>query len=160
MLTKRNEARLNHCRSPRATQPESINWRNRGLAQWLVYCLHYFYLAPLALRILQNFEQKSEKSFTKFCSHFEIGAVQRIANLVGLEKCCKMRNWVQKSASMQKRTSPLKFGDLAEKSGFNSVSNLSTKPRARCPGSRRTRPALPSPSPAGRASPWARCDRW
>ena len=38
-----------------------------------------------------------------------------------------MRIWVQKSASMQKRTSPLKFGDLAEKSGFNSVSNLSTK---------------------------------
>ena len=38
-----------------------------------------------------------------------------------------MRVWVQKSASMQKRTSPLKFGDLAEKSGLNSVSNLSTK---------------------------------
>ena len=38
-----------------------------------------------------------------------------------------MRIWVQKSASMQKRASPLKFGDLAEKSGLNSVSNLSTK---------------------------------
>ena len=38
-----------------------------------------------------------------------------------------MRIWVQKSASMQKRTSPLKFGDLAEKSGLNSVSNLSIK---------------------------------
>ena len=32
---------------------------------------------------------------------------------------------------MQKRRSSLKFGDLAEKSGFNSVSNLSTKARAR-----------------------------
>ena len=32
--------------------------------------------------------------------------------------------WVQKLASMQKRTSPLKFGDLAEKSGFNSVSPI------------------------------------
>ena len=41
-----------------------------------------------------------------------------------------MRIWVQKSASMQKRTSPLKFGDLAEKSGLNSVSNLSTKVQA------------------------------
>ena len=40
-----------------------------------------------------------------------------------------MRIWVQKSASMQKRTSPLKFGDLAEKSGLNSVSDLSTKVR-------------------------------
>ena len=39
----------------------------------------------------------------------------------------KMRIWVQKSASMQKRTSPLKFGDLAEKSGLNSVSSFSTK---------------------------------
>ena len=33
---------------------------------------------------------------------------------------------------MQKRTSPLKFGDLAEKSGLNSVSDLSTEvPSAR-----------------------------
>ena len=38
-----------------------------------------------------------------------------------------MRIWVPKSASMQKRTSRLKFGELAENSGFNSVSNLSTK---------------------------------
>ena len=41
-----------------------------------------------------------------------------------------MRIWLQKSASMQKRTSPLKFGDLAEKSGLNSVSSLSTKVRS------------------------------
>ena len=61
----------------------------------------------------------------KKSANFESGAVQRIANLVDLEKCCKMRIWMQKSASMQKRTSPLKFGDLAAKSGFNSVSNLS-----------------------------------
>ena len=38
-----------------------------------------------------------------------------------------LRIWVQKSASIQKRTSPLKFGDLAEISGLNSVSNLSIK---------------------------------
>ena len=53
--------------------------------------------------------------------------MRRIANLVVLEKCCKMRIWVQKSASMQKRTSPLKFGDLAEKSELNSVSDFFTK---------------------------------
>ena len=41
-----------------------------------------------------------------------------------------MNIWLQKSASMQKRTSPLKFGDLAEKSVLNSVSNLLTKVRA------------------------------
>ena len=38
-----------------------------------------------------------------------------------------MRIWMQKSASMQRRTNRLKFGDLAEKSDLNSVSNLSTK---------------------------------
>ena len=37
-----------------------------------------------------------------------------------------MRIWVQKSASMQKRTSPLKFAHLAEKSEEGSISNLST----------------------------------
>ena len=77
-------------------------------------------------RNFAQFSQKIRKSFRKFWSNFEIGAAQRIANLVVLEKCCKMRIWMQKSASMQKRTSPLKFGDLAEKSGLNSVSDLST----------------------------------
>ena len=81
--------------------------------------------------IFVEFRAKIRKSITKFCSNFEIGTVQRIANLVVLEKCCKMRIWVPKSASMQKRTSPLKFGDLAEKSGLNSVSNLSTKTTSR-----------------------------
>ena len=38
-----------------------------------------------------------------------------------------MRIWMQKSASMQKITSPPKFGDLAEKLELNSVSNFSTK---------------------------------
>ena len=35
-----------------------------------------------------------------------------------------MRIWVQRSASMQKRMSPLKYGHLSEKSGFNSVSSI------------------------------------
>ena len=60
-----------------------------------------------------------------------------------------MRIWVQKSASMEKRTSPLKFGHLAEKSGFNSVPNLST---ARKPGRTTTWPSC-----TRRA--WAPCSR-
>ena len=36
-----------------------------------------------------------------------------------------MMLWLQKSASIQKRTSPLKFDDLAEKSEKDSISNLS-----------------------------------
>ena len=51
-----------------------------------------------------------EKSLAIFDWNFESGAVQRFANLVDLEKCCKMRIWTQKSASIQKRTSLPKFG--------------------------------------------------
>ena len=39
----------------------------------------------------------------KFCIRLYIltfGAMQRIANLVDLEKCCKMRIWMLKSASI------------------------------------------------------------
>ena len=36
-------------------------------------------------------------------------AVRRCGNLVDLEKCCKMRIWLQKSASIQPRTSLPKF---------------------------------------------------
>ena len=57
-----------------------------------------------------------------------------------------MRIWVQKSALIQKRTRPLKFGDLAEKSELNSVSDFSTEagrepssPRERGPPSARER---------------------
>ena len=45
--------------------------------------------------------RKSEK--------FDFGAVQRFANLVDLEKCCKMSIYLQKSASIQLKSSPDKF---------------------------------------------------
>ena len=38
-----------------------------------------------------------------------------------------MRIWTQKSASIQKRTNPLKFDNFAEKSEKDTVSYLSTK---------------------------------
>ena len=53
--------------------------------------------------------------------------MQRITNLVDLEKCCKMSIWSQKSALIQKRKSVLKFDDLAEKSEKDSISNFRTK---------------------------------
>ena len=40
-----------------------------------------------------------------------------------------MRIWTQKSASIQKRTSPLKFDNFAEKSEKDTVSYLSSKAR-------------------------------
>ena len=58
---------------------------------------------------LQKSEKKCEKSWTIFCEYFEFGAVRRCANLVDLAKCLRVSIWLQKSASIQKRTSPLKF---------------------------------------------------
>ena len=52
---------------------------------------------------------------TKFSEIFESGAVQRIAILVDLEKCCKMSIWTQKSASIQKRTSCPKFAEASKR---------------------------------------------
>ena len=52
---------------------------------------------------------------TYFLLKFEIWAVQRIANLVDLEKCWKMSIWLQKSALIQKRTSCLKFAEASKR---------------------------------------------
>ena len=42
--------------------------------------------------------------------------MQKNANLVELEKCCQTHIFLQNLASMQKKTSPIKFAHLAEKS--------------------------------------------
>ena len=51
----------------------------------------------------------SQKRLTIFNRIFEIWAVQRIAKLVDLEKCFPMSIWLQRLASIQKRTSLSKF---------------------------------------------------
>ena len=57
--------------------------------------------------------------------------MQKHVNLVDLVKSFPTNIYLQNLASIQKRTSPLKFAHLAEKSGKGSISNLSTKvPRA------------------------------
>ena len=53
--------------------------------------------------------------------------MQKHVNLVDLVKSFPTNIFLQKLASMQKRTSPVKFAHLAEKSGKGSISNLSTK---------------------------------
>ena len=53
--------------------------------------------------------------------------MQKHVNLVDLVKSFPMNIYLQNLASIQKRTSPLKFAHLAEKSGKGSISNLSTK---------------------------------
>ena len=53
--------------------------------------------------------------------------MQKHVNLVDLVKSFPTNIFLQNLASIQKRTSPLKFAHLAEKSGKGSISNLSTK---------------------------------
>ena len=55
--------------------------------------------------------------------------MQKHVNLVDLVKSFPTNIYLQNLASIQKRTSPVKFVHLAEKSGKGSISNLSTKAR-------------------------------
>ena len=56
--------------------------------------------------------------------------MQKHVNLVDLVKSFPTNIFLQNLASIQRRTSPLKFAHLAEKSEKGSVSNLPTKARA------------------------------
>ena len=53
--------------------------------------------------------------------------MQKHVNLVDLAKSFPTNIYLQNLASIQKRTSPIKFDHLAEKSENGSISNLSTK---------------------------------
>ena len=53
--------------------------------------------------------------------------MQKHVNLVDLVKSFPTNIYLQNLASIQPRTSPIKFAHLAEKSEDGSVSNLSTK---------------------------------
>ena len=53
--------------------------------------------------------------------------MQKHVNLVDLVKSFPTNIYLQNLASIQKRTSPVKFAHLAEKSGKGSIANLSTK---------------------------------
>ena len=55
--------------------------------------------------------------------------MQKHVHLVDLVKSFPTNILLQNLASIQKRTSPVKFAHLAEKSGKGSISNLSTKVR-------------------------------
>ena len=81
-------------------------------------------------RIFAKFCQKMRKSLTKIFWNIEVWAVQKHVNLVDLVKSFPTNIYLQNLASTQKRTSPVKFDHLAEKSEKGSISNLSTKVRA------------------------------
>ena len=56
--------------------------------------------------------------------------MQKHVNLVDLVKSFPANILLQNLASIQQRTSPIKFAHLAEKSEKGSISNLSTKVHA------------------------------
>ena len=60
--------------------------------------------------------------------------MQKHVNLVDLVKSFPTNIFLQNLASIQRRTSPIKFAHLAEKSANGSISNLSTKVRAELEG--------------------------
>ena len=64
---------------------------------------------------------------TKIFWNIEVWAVQKHVNLVDLVKSFPTNIFLQNLAPIQKRTSPIKFAHLAEKSEEASISNLSTK---------------------------------
>ena len=69
--------------------------------------------------------------------------MQKHVNLVDLVKSFPTNIYLQNLASIQKRTSPVKFAHLAEKSGKGSISNLSTKAEAETRPPRHARPRDP-----------------
>ena len=74
--------------------------------------------------------------------------MQKHVNLVDLVKSFPTNIYLQNLASIQKRTSPVKFAHLAEKSENGSISNLSTKVTAQAPAP--DLPVHPPPAEAGR----------
>ena len=59
--------------------------------------------------ILLNFHENCCFFKPIFCENFEIAAVQKDANLVELEKCCRTHIFLQKFVLIQPRTSPPKI---------------------------------------------------
>ena len=70
--------------------------------------------------------------------------MQKHVNLVDLVKSFPTNIYLQKLASVQKRTSPVRFAHLAEKSGKGSISNLSTKRVTAAASARTTSPDHPA----------------
>ena len=76
--------------------------------------------------------------------------MQKHVNLVDLVKSFPTNIFLQNLASIQKRTSPIKFAHLAEKSEKGSISNLSTKARSAA-RARSGPPCAAPPSPSSGA---------
>ena len=74
-----------------------------------------------------------------FCENFEIAAVQKDANLVELEKCCRTHIFLQNFVLIQSRTSPPKICKILKNVLENLPISLTTAPRLRSTTSRVSR---------------------
>ena len=79
--------------------------------------------------IFADLAEKCENVWRLFFWNFEVWAVQKHVNLVDIGKSFPTNIFLQNLASIQKRTSPIEFAHLAEKSENGSIPNLSTKVR-------------------------------
>ena len=70
--------------------------------------MHMIKMLIFSKKWLKN-QQKFHPIFCNTLVKIEFRPVRRNVNFVDLEKCRKMRPWSQKSASIQKRTSPPEF---------------------------------------------------
>ena len=73
------------------------------------------------LNFAKIYQKMPGKSLTKIFWNIEVWAVQKHVNLVDLVKSFPTNIFLQNLASIQKRTSPIKFAHLAEKSENGSV---------------------------------------
>ena len=83
--------------------------------------------------------------------------MQKHVNLVDLVMSFPTDILLQNLASIQKRTSPIKFANLAEKSENGSISNLSTKIRTESFASRRSSSSTSAAKSAGVTFIHSRC---
>ena len=58
-------------------------------------------------KLCQHFKEKI--MISNVCANVESGAVRKSVNIVDLKRCCKMSMYLQKSASIQPRTSSQKY---------------------------------------------------
>ena len=86
-----------------------------------IYLVHAF--APLRPQYLTNFSE----NFGFFKQKIEISELCKGVHCVDLGESFQTHILLQNLASIQKRTSSIKFDHLAEKSEKGSISNLSTK---------------------------------
>ena len=69
--------------------------------------------------IRESLRERNSQFFEPiFCENFEIAAVQKDANLVELEKCCRTHIFLQNFVLIQPRTSPPKICKIFEKCIF------------------------------------------